>query len=369
MCAAEMTVMRTTFINVTLGAAIVATFPAPAHAQFKNGNQTVTLNLPRVSQHAVITQRIGLTDITIAYHRPLVDGRKIFGDVVPYGRVWRAGANDNTTIEFTDPVTVEGQQLSAGRYGVHMIPGESEWTIIFSRNSTSWGSFSYDRAEDALRVQVKPRQGTAREELTYEFTNLKPDSVTVALAWEQVVVPFTLAVDTRAITLASLRREMRHLPGFKAETFFEAALYCVDNDFNYEEARQWIDRAIAEEERFEHLELKSQILERTGHSSEAAALLAKALTLASPQQMYGYGDRLIREKRLGDAKTLFERLTREHPDAWVNWYGLARVQVALGDREGAKRTLEASQPHAATPQQKAGLKRILERLAAGQGIG
>jgi hypothetical protein len=361
--------MQPAIRRLVIVAAMSSLFATAADAQFKNGNQTVLLNLPRVSQRAVVTQRIGLTDITIVYHRPQTNGRKVFGDVVPYGRVWRAGANDNTTIEFTDPVKIEGQPLAAGRYGVHMIPGEAEWTIAFSNNSTSWGSFSYDPKEDALRVKVKPATGPRREELTYEFTRLEPDAATIALEWDQVVVPFRLNVDSRSITLTSLRREMRHLPGYKAETFYEAALYCVDNDFNYDEAMQWIDRAIAEEERFENLELKSQILERTGRQKEAAALLARAFTLASPEQMYGYGDRLIREKKLPDAKAFFDKLTKEHPEAWVNWYGLARVQVALGDRDGAKRTLEASQPYATTLQQNAGLKRILERLAAGQGIG
>ena len=161
--------MRTALAAIGVAACVLAADP-PALAQFKNGNQTVLLDLPRVSQRAVVTQRIGLTDVTIVYHRPLVGGRKVFGDVVPYGRVWRAGANDNTTIEFTDPVSIEGHPLPAGRYGVHMIPGPSEWTIAFSKNSTSWGSFSYDPKEDALRVTVKPAAGPLTEALTYQFT-------------------------------------------------------------------------------------------------------------------------------------------------------------------------------------------------------
>ena len=121
--------------------------------------QSFVLDLPRPSQHAVITQRIGITDVTINYHRPMVNKRKVWGGLVPYGQVWRAGANENTTIKFTDPVTIEGKPLPAGAYGLHMIPGENEWTVIFSRNSTSWGSFTYNQAEDALRVTVKPQAG------------------------------------------------------------------------------------------------------------------------------------------------------------------------------------------------------------------
>src|SRR5215475_6363348 len=110
------------------------------------------LKLPDVSQAAEVKQRIALTDITVNYHRPLVNGRKIWGSLVPYGQVWRAGANENTTIAFSDPVTIEGKPLPKGAYGLHMIPNENEWTVIFSKNSTSWGSFTYDEKEDALRV-------------------------------------------------------------------------------------------------------------------------------------------------------------------------------------------------------------------------
>src|SRR5579871_2935493 len=124
--------------------------------------QSALLDVPRQSQHAVVMQRIGVTDITINYHRPEVNKRTIFGGVVPYGEVWRAGANENTTIRFTDPVTIEGKPLDPGTYGMHMIPGEKEWTVIFSKMSTAWGSFSYDPKEDALRVTVTPQASDFR---------------------------------------------------------------------------------------------------------------------------------------------------------------------------------------------------------------
>ncbi len=108
--------------------------------------QSSILDLPRDSQHAKVIQRIGLTDITINYHRPLVKGRKVWGGLVPYGQPWRAGANENTTIEFSDAVSVEGKPLAKGVYGLHMIPGENEWTVAFSKMSTAWGSFSYNEA-------------------------------------------------------------------------------------------------------------------------------------------------------------------------------------------------------------------------------
>ena len=147
---------------------------SPARAQFKNGSQATELNLPRLSQRATVIQRVGLTDITIVYHAPLAGGRELFGKVVPYGNVWRAGANENTTISFTDDVSVEGHPLPAGTYGLHMIPNADQWTIIFSKNSTSWGSFSYDEKEDALRVTVKPAAAENRDTLAYTFDDMKP---------------------------------------------------------------------------------------------------------------------------------------------------------------------------------------------------
>src|SRR5262252_5631518 len=136
--------------------------------------QSALLDLPRDSQHAKVMQRIGITDVTINYHRPLVKGRKIWGSIVPYGQVWRAGANENTIIEFTDPVTIEGKPLAKGVYGLHMIPAENEWTVIFSKNSTAWGSFTYNQSEDALRVTVKPQPAEMKEALAYEVDSVTP---------------------------------------------------------------------------------------------------------------------------------------------------------------------------------------------------
>jgi hypothetical protein len=359
--------------HCALCVAIAGLLPSAALAQFRNGNQTILLNLPRVSPHAVITQRIGVTDVTIDYHRPRVDGRTIFGDVVWFDRVWRAGANDTTTIAFPHPVAVEGQPLPAGRYGLHMIPGKAEWTVIFSKNATSWGSFTYDPAEDALRVKVKPRDAACREELAYEFADLKEDGATILMSWERVAVPFRLTVDTRTLTLESLRRELRHLPGYKAEAWYEAAMFCVDHQFNYGEALRWIDRAIAEgEEGFDNLDLKAQILAGLGRVQEAETTQAKALALAGPEQMSLYGNRLLREKKVKEAQVFFTSVTQKHPDAWMPWYGLARVQVVLGDRAAAERSLREALKRATAAGHKqgiAGMRRMLERLAAGQGIG
>jgi hypothetical protein len=144
--------------------------------------QSAFLDLPRGSQHATVMQRIGITDVTINYHRPLVKGRQIWGKVVPYGEVWRAGANENTTITFADAVTIEGKPLAKGVYGLHMLPGEKEWTVIFSKVHTAWGSFTYDQKDNALRVTVKPQASEVHEALTYDFDDVKPDSAVATVS-------------------------------------------------------------------------------------------------------------------------------------------------------------------------------------------
>ncbi len=150
-------------------------------------------------------------DVFCCCSKPYLNSRKIWGGLVPYGQVWRAGANENTTITFTDPVTVEGKPLPKGTYGLHMFPGEKEWTVVFSKNSTSWGSFTYDEKEDALRVTVKPQPADLHEALAYDFDDVKPDSATVTLRWEKLAVPFKVGVNTNEIVQASLHNQLRGL--------------------------------------------------------------------------------------------------------------------------------------------------------------
>src|SRR5437764_11239499 len=206
--------------------------------------QSTILDLPRQSQHAVITHRIGITDITINYHRPLAGGRQLWGKVAPYGQVWRAGANENTTITFTDPVTIEGKPLDKGSYGLHMIPGESEWTVIFSKNSTSWGSFTYNQAEDALRVTVKPQATDLHEALTYDFAQVKPDSSVVTLAWERIAVPFTVGVNTKELVAENLHRQLRGLAQYSWDGWDDSAHYLLDSNVHLDEALQYEDKSI-----------------------------------------------------------------------------------------------------------------------------
>ena len=303
----------------------------PAGAQFKNGSQATELKLPTLSQRSIVTQRIGLTDITVNYCRPLAGGRELFGKVVPYGQVWRAGANENTVISFTDDVSIEGKPLAAGTYGLHMIPAADQWTIIFSKNSTSWGSFSYDEKEDALRVTVKPQAAEYQEALAYTFDDLKPDSTAVTLRWAKTAVPFHVSADVNKIVLASIKNQLRSVGGFTWAGYDEAALWLLDTGENLDQAIAWEDRSILAEERFDNLLNKSEILAAQGKKEEAAALKAKALDIASGYQLHAYGRGLQFQKKQDEGFAIFQINIKKRPNEWYTHGEIARIASAKGD--------------------------------------
>lgn len=223
--------------------------------------QSALVNLPRASQHAVLTQRIGITDITINYSRPLVNGRKVWGGLVPYGQPWRSGANENTTISFGDPVTIEGQPLAAGTYGLHMIPAENEWIIAFSKMNAAWGSFSYDQAEDALRVTVKPAATDFHDALTYDFDDLKPDSAVVTLRWEKVAVPFKVGVNVHEVVETSLHNQLRGRVQYEWQAWDDSANYLLAEKTDFDDALKYANQSILIEQRYDNLMTKSQVLD------------------------------------------------------------------------------------------------------------
>jgi len=304
--------------------------------------QTIMLDLPRQSQHAVVTQRIGITDINVNYHRPLANGRQIWGKVVPYGQVWRAGANENTTLTFTDPVTIEGQPLDKGTYGLHMIPGESQWTVIFSKIFTAWGSFSYKQDEDALRVTVKPQTAEFHEALTYDFDDVKPDSTVVTLRWDKVAVPFRVEVKVNDIVEASIHRQIRGLNQYYWDSWDDAAGYFLATKSNLDEALKDEDQSIQVEERFDNLINKSRILETMGRKDAAAEFRNKALEKANALQLYAYGRQLQGEKKQEEAFAVYRSNAKKFPDYWTSHVGLARVYSGQGDFDNAVKEMQTA---------------------------
>ena len=334
-----------------------------ASAQFKNGSQPTELSIPRVSQRGSVSQRIGLTDITIVYSRPEVGGREIWGKVVPYGKVWRAGANENTTISFTDDVTVEGKPLPAGTYGLHTIPDKDQWTIIFSKNSTSWGSFTYDEKEDALRITTKPQAADFREALTYTFEEVKPDSTAATLRWEKLAVPFHISVDVKAVVLKNIKNELRNVGGFTWAGYDEAANWCLDNNYNLEEALKWEDTSIQNEERFENWETKSRIFDAMGRKDDAAKALATALDKANAVQLYVYARGLQRSGNTKRAFELYSQVPKKDANHWISHLALARVDSNAGDFQAAAKEMTQAISGAPDPT-KPFLEPLLKRLQA-----
>jgi len=329
--------------------------------------QSTVLDLPRPSQHAKITQRIGITDITISYHRPLINGRKVWGGLVPYGQVWRAGANENTTITFSDPVTIEGKALDKGTYGLHMIPTADEWTVIFSKNSTSWGAFTYSEAEDALRVNVKPRAADNHDALTYDFDAVQPDSTVVTMTWEKVAVPFKVGVDVHGVTEASLKKQLRGLSQYTWEGWDDAANYLLAEKVALDDALAYSDKSIGVEDRYDNEMTKSKVLAALNRKDESTAAQKRALDLASPLQLHIYARGLQGEKRSDEAFVIFRENAKKHPDMWFVHSGLARMYCSQGKFDDAAKEMKLA--YAGAPEnQKTYVDGLVRKLEAKQDI-
>ena len=329
--------------------------------------QSFVLDLPDQSQRAEISQRIGITNITIKYHRPLVKDRKIWGGLVPYGEVWRAGANENTTISFSDPVMVESQPLGAGTYGLHMIPTADSWTIIFSKNSTSWGAFTYDQAEDALRVNVKPSPTDMHNALTYEFDQLAPDSAVVEIEWEKLAVPFKVSVDVHSVVQASLKKQLRNLSQYTWMSWDDAANYLLTEKIALDDALAYSTKSIQTEDRYDNEMTKSNVLKALNRNDESEVAKKKALELANPLQTHLYARQLQAEKRNDEAFAIFRETAKKHPDQWFVHTGLARIYSSQGKWDDATKEIKLAVA-AAPDNQKVYLGGLMKRLEDKQDI-
>ena len=327
------------------------------------------LNLPDVSQAAEVKQRVALTDIAVKYHRPLVNGRKIWGGLVPYGKVWRVGANENTTIEFSDPVSVEGKPLGKGTYGLHMIPNQDSWTVIFSNTNTAWGSYSYDQKEDALRVDVKPRPlAENKEALEFDFEDLKPTSTAVTLKWEKLGVPFTVSINDSAQTLQSIRAQLKGRGQFTWQALDEGAQFCLTRKINLDEALRWADASIQNEERFDNLSTKADILKALDRPDEAKTVWNRALEIAKAPQLYTYGRQLQNQKKGAEAMEIFKDVAKRFPQGVYGYLAQARIKSTAGDFGGATSDAKQAQAAAPTDAQKQSIQALITRLDAKQDI-
>jgi len=327
------------------------------------------LNLPDVSQAAEVKQRVALTDTAVKYHRPLVNGRKIWGGLVPYGKVWRVGANENTTIEFSDPVSVEGKPLDKGTYGLHMIPNQDSWTVIFSKTNTAWGSYSYDQKEDALRVDVKPRPlAENKEALEFDFEDLKPTSTAVTMKWEKLGVPFTVSINDSDQTLQNIRAQLKGRGQFTWQALDEGAQFCLTRKVNLDEALRWADASIQNEERFDNLSTKADILKALNRPDEAKTVWNRALEIAKAPQLYTYGRQLQNQKKGAEAMEVFKDVAKRFPQGVYGYLAQARIKSTAGDFAGATSDAKQAQAAAPTDAQKQSIQALITRLDAKQDI-
>jgi len=274
------------------------------------------LTLPRASQRQNISQTVGDTQIALVYDRPNVKARQIWGcqttDVipkgettypclVPYGQVWRTGADENTTFEVTNDVKINGQTLPAGKYGLHTIPGKDEWIVIFNKVNDAWGSFSYKQENDQLRVKAKPQTADFQETMSLGFENVKPNAADVVIRWEKMRVPFTVDVgDVSGRVFNNIRKQ---IVAAKADDFRTPAtgaswVFNEKMTANYPEALTWIDKSLAIRETFGGLNLKAQMLAASGKKAEAIATAEKAIQVgkaATPAVDTGNLEKMVRE--------------------------------------------------------------------------
>ncbi|HYL78799.1 MAG TPA: DUF2911 domain-containing protein [Bryobacteraceae bacterium] len=374
-----MTSLLRTLLPFTIAGALFAQFPG------------LTLPPSGNNQRASVTQYIGPVRVNIEYSSPAVhtasglDRRgKIWGGLVPYGMTnlglnggklspWRAGANENTVFAVSEPVTIEGQPLPAGRYGLHMIPGQDEWTIIFSKNAHAWGSFFYDEADDALRVKVKPAKHEYREYLTYEFSARRPAQTTAELQWEELSVPWTIKVDNvNDVYVTRLRRELTGENAFDYRAYDAAAQYLVQAGTQLDQALKWADAAISApfigQANFDTLSTKALVLGKMDRTDEAKATMQTALKLpgTSPTQIHQYGRSLLNAKKNQEAMEIFKYNFDRNGDAWPVHVGLARGYAALGDTKQALEHAQKALPQAPDELNRQGLQTMIKTLSEGQ---
>lgn len=314
------------------------------------------------NQKSKVIQWMGPVQVSVTYNSPDVHGpngedRKghIWGELVHFGYIdqgfgpakaapWRAGANENTIITFSHDVKVEGKDLKAGSYGLFLgVSKEGPWTWIFSKNTSSWGSYFYDQKEDALRVDVTPKDAEYTENLTYGFDDRKGNSAIAFLQWENKKIPFKIEVpNVNELYVSKMRDELRSSPGFDPRNFSAAAQFSAQNKINLEEALVWADNAmnpnLGGTEDFNALSTKASVLRALNRNAEADVVMDKAIKIPGTpvQQIHQYGRGLLAAGQKEKAMEVFQYNAKMHPEEkFTPNVGLARGYTAMGDKKNA----------------------------------
>lgn len=335
------------------------------------------ITTPRTpSPAAVVTQTIGISTVTVNYSRPAVKGREVWGNLVPYGwnvqgfgagneAPWRAGANENTTIRFSHNAKVEGQPVSAGIYGLFfVINKDNTGEVILSKDSRSWGSFWYNSKQDQLRAKIQLRDIANTELLTYDFINATKTSADMVLNWEKKQFPVKIEFAVDDIVLANATEELKGPVGFNWQGYSTAANYALQNKVNYDQALKWIDQAIAQNNSFATLNIKSGILKAMGNTSEADKMSAEAIAIATENELNVYAYQLMNQGEIDKAIEMFKLNTQRHPKSANAWDSLGEGYVTKGDKKNAivnfKKSLSMNPP----ANVKANSEKFLKQLGA-----
>jgi len=315
--------------------ALILMFPSVGAQHFTIHNP---ITLPAKSPKATVTQRIGYTDISLVYHSPAAKGREVWGKLVPYGKVWRAGANENTVFTITDSVMVEGKTLAAGTYGLHLLPEANQWTVIFSKNSTSWGSYFYDPGEDAVRVTVPVLSNQPhREWMAFEFGKRDRDQFSLILSWSDKSAELNFTLNAEGIALDHIRKQLRSDAYWEWFSWCQAADYCAEYGINTEEALEWIDRSIEMRENFSNWDVKAKLLQQQGDGAGAEKAWERAIAVGDHIYLERYGRRLLREGNVERAIYVFTQALKKEDTYWRAHYNKGNALMAKGDKKEAKK--------------------------------
>ena len=320
------------------------------------------LVLPQPSPYAEVTQEIGLSLIKITYHRPAVNNRAIWGELVPYDRVWRAGANENTVMEFSDPVKIGTTEIPAGKYGFHIIPGKDQWTLILTSVSVAWGSFTYDQAEDVMRLTVKPEPAEMCENLLYYFDNVTGNSADIVLHWEKMRIRMPVAFDVPQLVLQNIRGQLRSLPRFSWQGWNQAANFCLQNDINLDEALQWVERSIRMNRNFNNLRTRSALLLKLNRKEEADQVMKEALDIATEIELNAYGYQKLFNNDIDGAIEIFVMNTKRFPDSWNVFDSLGEAYQKKGNTKLALTNYNKAFDMVQDPEQKKRIEDVLKQL-------
>jgi hypothetical protein len=339
------------------------------------------------TKKAMVSEQVGLTQVTITYHRPGVKGRegKIWGELVHEGFVdqgfgnrkpapWRAGANENTVIEFDSDVLVNGQRLPKGRYGFFIAYDPLQSTIIFSKRSDGWGSFFYDEKNDVLRVTVKPLPiDNSIENLKYEFSNQTPNSAVIALSWEKLSIPFKVEVDYLKQQFDAFVAESQNPRGFTSQGLNIAATWCLQNNYELEKALEWATVATRQNfpgdpGSFSALSTKAIILDKLGRSDESAAVIKTALPFGSIVQLQQFGRQLLTAKKPKAALEVFQFNYNKNPSEFITLTGMARGLSANGEYKKALEFANKALALAPNDAAKQAVQAMIDKLKADKDI-